>query len=221
MKKKKKIWSVFGCIFWYTQFLPLFLRRNDQKKDQNRTKNKISPSFFSHRPVGFCARCFFDERNFANLFRLLFFEHTNAGRKDVLATGARRMLRRQSAHRCTPGTFRRSMRAFDGVERAVFGDECAETRRCECCAFLVRFLVAFFLLPLKKTKPFWARETKKKNRNPVGKRPARKRRERTFLTVVFFGAAVFFFVAAAALICKANAIFVFDIRGVNAKACEI
>ena len=189
-----------------------FLRRNDQKKDQNRTKNKISPSFFSHRPVGFCARCFFDERNFANLFRLLFFEHTNAGRKDLLATGARRMLRRQSAHRCTPGTFRRSMRAFDGVERAVFGGECAETRRCECCAFLVRFLVAFFLLPLKKT-PILGERDEKKNRNPVGKRPARKRHERTFLTVVFFGAAVFFFVAAAALICKANAIFFCSIPG--------
>ena len=157
-----------------------FLRRNDQKKDQNRTKNKISsPSFFSHRPVGFCARCFFDERNFANLFRLLFFEHTNAGRKVLLATGARRMPRRQSAHRCTPGTFRRSMRAFDGVERAVFGDECAETRRCECCAFLVRFLVAFFLLPLKKTPILGERDEKKKSES--GRKKTRAKETRAHL----------------------------------------
>ena len=186
-----------------------FLRRNDQKK-----KIKIGPKTKSLLPLVFFPSsgwfvCFdassMKETLLKSLSTFVFRTHTNAGGK-VLATSSRRMPRRQSAHRCTPGTFRRSMRAFDGVERAVFGGECAETRRCECCAFLVRFLVAFFLLPLKKTKPFWARETKKKNRNPVGKRPARKRHERTFLTVVFFGAAVFFFVAAAALICKANAI---------------
>ena len=83
------------------------------------------------------------------------------------------------------------------------------------------FLPSFLFLSTKILGGARHRETIKKNRNPVEKRPARKRPARTFLTVAFFGAAVFFFVAAAALICKANAIFVFDIRGVNAKACEI
>ena len=99
--------------------------------------------------------------------------------------------------------------------------------RCGCVLrFLVApksFLVAFFSLLFLYQKILGGarhRETIKKNRNPVEKRPARKRPARTFLTVAFFGAAVFFFVAAAALICKANAIFVFDIRGVKAKACD-
>lgn len=192
-------------------FLASFLRRNDQKK-----KIKIGPKTKSLLPLVFFPSsgwfvCFdassMKETLLKSLSTFVFRTHTNAGGK-VLATSSRRMPRRQSAHRCTPGTFRRSMRAFDGVERAVLGDEFHATRRCECCAFLVRFLVAFFLLPLEEEDKtiLGERETKKKHRNPVGKRPARKRRERTFLTVVFFGAAVFFFVAAAALICKANAI---------------
>ena len=90
---------------------------------------------------------------------------------------------------------------------------------------MLRFFGSFFgrvfSPPFEEDKTILGERDEKKNRNPVGKPPARKRHERTFLTVVFFGAAVFFFVAAAALICKANAIFVFDIRGVNAKACEI
>ena len=150
---------------------------------------------------------------------------SNTTPESLLATGARRMLRRQSAHRCTLGIFRRSMRAFDGVERAVFGR--MRDARCGCVLrFLVApksFLVAFFSLLFLYQKILGGarhRETIKKNRNPVEKRPARKRPARTFLTVAFFGAAVFFFVAAAALICKANAIFVFDIRGVKAKACD-
>lgn len=193
-------------------FLASFLRRNDQKKKIKigpKTKSLLLPLVFFPSSGWFV--CFdassMKETLLKSLSTFVFRTHTNAGGK-VLATSSRRMPRRQSAHRCTPGTFRRSMRAFDGVERAVFGGECAETRRCECCAFLVRFLVAFFLLPLEEEDKtiLGERETKKKHRNPVGKRPARKRRERTFLTVVFFGAAVFFFVAAAALICKANAI---------------
>ena len=151
-----------------------FLRRNDQKKDQNRTKNKISPSFFSHRPVGFCARCFFDERNFANLFRLLFFEHTNAGRKVLLATGARRMLRRQSAHRCTPGTFRRSMRAFDGVERAVFWGRIPR----DATMRMLRFFGSFFgrvFSPFGRRQNHFGRERRKKK---IGIRSEKDPRER-------------------------------------------
>jgi len=113
------------------------------------------------------------------------------------------------------------------ASKGRFLGECATRDAVAFCAFWSlqsRFWSRFSPFFSSYTK-IWGgarhRETIKKNRNPVEKRPARKRPARTFLTVAFFGAAVFFFVAAAALICKANAIFVFDIRGVNAKACEI
>ena len=90
---------------------------------------------------------------------------------------------------------------------------------------MLRFFGSFFgrvfSPPFEEDKTILGERDEKKNRNPVGKRPARKRHERTFLTVVFFGAAVFFFVAAAALICKANAIFFCSSipgGGVNARA---
>ena len=115
-----------------------------------------------------------------SLSTFVFRTHTNAGGK-VLATSSRRMPRRQSAHRCTPGTFRRSMRAFDGVERAVFGDEFHATRRCECCAFLVRFLVAFFLLPLEEEDKTILGERDEKKTSESGRKKTRAKETRAHL----------------------------------------
>ena len=199
-----------------------FLRRQKRsiKSDQKQNLFQFFPSFFSHHhinrpPVGVCDASLPMKETLQISFDFCF-SNTNAGSE-------------RSSRPARDGCC--GVKARTDVLPVHFGVRCARltaskgrflgrmrgTRRCGC-AFLVRFLVAVFS-PFEEDTHFG--RNKKKNRNPVGKRPARKRHERTFLTVVFFGAAVFFFVAAAALICKANAIFVFDIRGVNAKACEI
>ena len=163
-----------------------FLRRNDQKKKIKigpKTKSLLLPLVFFPSSGWFV--CFdassMKETLLKSLSTFVFRTHTNAGGKDLLATSSRRMSRRQSAHRCTPGTFRRSMRAFDGVERAVLGDEFHATRRCECCAFLVRFLVAFFLLPLEEEDKTILGERDEKKKSESGRKKTRAKETRAHL----------------------------------------
>ena len=122
------------------------------------------------------------ETFFANLFRDFV---SNTTPESLLATGARRMLRRQSAHRCTLGIIRRSMRAFDGVERAVFGR--MRDARCGCVLrFLVApksFLVAFFSLLFLLYQNFGGCATQRDNnkKSESGRKKTRAKETRAHL----------------------------------------
>ena len=122
------------------------------------------------------------ETFFANLFRDFV---SNTTPESLLATGARRMLRCQSAHRCTLGIFRRSIRAFDGVERAVFGR--MRDARCGCVLrFLVApksFLVAFFSLLFLLYQNFGGCATQRDNKkkSESGRKKTRAKETRAHL----------------------------------------
>ena len=95
----------------------------DQK--QNLFQHHFFPSsikvFFPCFWVFFCSSLPMMMMTKKHFLQISFDFVSNTTPESLLATGARRMLRRQSAHRCTLGIIRRSMRAFDGVEGPVLG----------------------------------------------------------------------------------------------------
>ena len=80
--------SVLG-VFFGTHFCLFFEAKRPKKRSKSDQKQNLSLVFFPSSDVGFCARCFFDERNFANLFRLLFFEHTQTPEERTSSRPAR------------------------------------------------------------------------------------------------------------------------------------